>query len=1043
MVVSRPHIKITVGTERVAALVDTGACATLMDYGLYMDMIRNISQNSKLTPSPSLCTLTGAPIDTKGSYYCNIGGLGCNVVVVDKLGIPLLIGTDLLKSGGGRIDYYRDSVVLGERHYPFVSGADTVPGVAEVVTEEELSALLDNFSGVFHDQQEGLSGAIGVPSMSIETEGPPIFQRAYRAPLTKRQVIDDAVDEMLSDGVISPSNSPWASPVTLAPKKDGGYRVCINYRRMNAVTKKDRYPLPHIQDIFDTVGCGKIFTTLDLKSGYWQLPVAEADREKTAFVCHRGQFQYNRVSFGLANAPSFFQRTMNHILAPLLGKCVLIYIDDLVIYSSSKAQHLRDLEQVFVLLDQFNLKLKRSKCEFGKPRVELLGYQIDARGIAPLPEKTAAIRDLPAPRNLKTTRSFLGLANYYRQCMPNYAHIAEPMVNLTRKGVDFNWTNQHDAAFQSLKGLLVSSHVMAHPDVHKPYKLYTDACDYAIGGILCQVDDQGVERVIQYISHQLNPVQRRWATIEKEAYAVVYALQKLRPYLLGADFVVYTDHKPLKSLFTKEMNNTKIQRWAVLLAEYGAQIEYRQGKNNIRADMLSRIESDHAEISVIHANMADPPEGNDGDVGVLKSNDIKPSEFRRLQQEEFATEIEDARYDEDSDYTYQNRILYSERRPYVGAPHQCRAVLPEKYRKKVIKTAHQEGGHMAASKTMKRILEQFVWPGMRKDIRKIIKTCATCEAYHHRPVHVEMQEIDIPPTPMQVVGVDLIGPFVPDQYGRRYLMTIIDYLSGWAEAIPIKDQSARECIEALTKEFLPRHGNPLKIINDNGQGFKSAEWARFLGQAKIELSRITPGHPQGNAKVERLNKTLKSVLAKAVENHPERWSEKVGYTLAAYNTSVSDTTGYTPFFLLYGRRPRVPLEEYLPTENLFGNRLDDLAQAYRHARESALESRQYNRRRLNARANVQTSLQVGDTVTVTVDEPVGKLTSIWDPEYEVIRVRGTTHWLRHQQTGKERKLHREKLMLVDPDIAWDELPPRSRRQHGATDIRAGPSSARR
>ena len=508
-----------------------------------------------------------------------------------------------------------------------------MPGVAEVVTEEELSALLDNFSGVFHDQQEGLSGAIGVPSMSIETEGPPIFQRAYRAPLTKRQVIDDAVDEMLSDGVISPSNSPWASPVTLAPKKDGGYRVCIDYRRMNAVTKKDRYPLPHIQDIFDTVGCGKIFTTLDLKSGYWQLPVAEADREKTAFVCHRGQFQYNRVSFGLANAPSFFQRTMNHILAPLLGKCVLIYIDDLVIYSSSKAQHLRDLEQVFVLLDQFNLKLKRSKCEFGKPRVELLGYQIDARGIAPLPEKTAAIRDLPAPRNLKTTRSFLGLANYYRQCMPNYAHIAEPMVNLTRKGVDFNWTNQHDAAFQSLKGLLVSSHVMAHPDVHKPYKLYTDACDYAIGGILCQVDDQGVERVIQYISHQLNPVQRRWATIEKEVYAVVYALQKLRPYLLGADFVVYTDHKPLKSLFTKEMNNTKIQRWAVLLAEYGAQIEYRQGKNNIRADMLSRIESDHAEISVIHANMADPPEGNDGDVGVLKSNDIKPSEFRRLHRD--------------------------------------------------------------------------------------------------------------------------------------------------------------------------------------------------------------------------------------------------------------------------------------------------------------------------------------------------------------------------------------------------------------------------
>ena len=256
---SRPHIRIKCGGKVVTALVDTGACATLMDNGLYLD----ISQNCKLEKAPPLCTLMGTSIDTKGSCLFGVGGVNCRVI--EKLGIELLIGTDLLKQGGGRIDYYQDSVVLGERHYPFVKGTDTVPGVAEVVTEGELSSLLDRFASVFHDNTEGLSGAVGVPPMYIETEGSPIFQRAYRASLTKRQVIDDAVDEMLSDGVISPSSSPWASPVTLAPKKDGSYRVCIDYRRMNAVTKKDRYPLPHIQDIFDTVGCGQIFTTLDLK----------------------------------------------------------------------------------------------------------------------------------------------------------------------------------------------------------------------------------------------------------------------------------------------------------------------------------------------------------------------------------------------------------------------------------------------------------------------------------------------------------------------------------------------------------------------------------------------------------------------------------------------------------------------------------------------------------------------------------------------------------------------------------------------------------
>jgi transposase InsO family protein len=585
------------------------------------------------------------------------------------------------------------------------------------------------------------------------------------------------------------------------------------------------------------------------------------------------------------------------------------------------------------------------------------------------------------------------------------------------------------------RAMLISPEVMAYPNLQNPYHLYTDACDYAVGGILVQVDDTGLERVVQYISHQLSPTQRRWATIEKEAYAVVYALTKLRTYLYGAEFVVYTDQKPLKSLFTKEMVNTKIQRWAVLLAEYGAKIEYRRGKNNIRADMLSRITSESAmsAVAIITDRAALDDDVNDditNDYDVLSTDGIPRDQLVRNQEREFPEEMREATEDVDSDFTLINGVLHSERCPYPGAVIQPRIVLPSKYRERLIDRAHKEVGHMAAHKTQKRIIEAYVWPGLRKEVRRHIRSCVVCEAYHRRPIHVRMQEIELPATPMELVGLDFIGPFPPDEFGRKYLLTAIDYQSGWAEAFPVKTQSARDIIDAIAGEFLPRHGHPKAFIVDNGQGFRSRQWSDFLAQCSIRCRRTTPVHPQGNGKIERFNRTYKEIMAKLVLNKPHDWASRVSDVLSAYRHSVSTVTGFTPFYLLYGRRQRVPLERYLGEENVFGNRLDDLALAYKEARANAYDARKYNRENINRRANVNTALRVGDTVTVKAEERVTN-TSRWDPQWEVYRVRGTTHWIRHQSTGKERQLHREKLTLVDPNIVWDELPPRPRRQFAA------------
>jgi transposase InsO family protein len=614
--------------------------------------------------------------------------------------------------------------------------------------------------------------------------------------------------------------------------------------------------------------------------------------------------------------------------------------------------------------------------------------------------------------------------------MRSYAEVAEPSVQLTRKSTLFEWSAEREGAFIVLKTMLISPQVMAYPNLQKPYRLYTDACDYAVGGILVQVDDTGLERVVQYISHQLSPTQRRWATIEKEAYAVVYALTKLRTYLFGSDFVVYTDHKPLKSLFTKEMVNTKIQRWAVLLAEYGAKIEYRRGKNNIRADMLSRISSEAAEVAIITdrtARAEDLPDATDIDdrTDNLSIDSVPRAQLIRNQEREFPEELRDANEGEDSDYVIRDGLLCSERPPYPGAEVKPRIMLTSRYRANIIKRAHIEVGHMAAHKTQKRIVEDYVWPGLRKDVRLQLRACAICEAYHRRPVHVQMQDVEIPHSPMEIVGLDFIGPFPVDEFGRKYLLTAIDYLSGWAEAYPTRTQSAQDIIEAIANEFLPRHGYPRAFISDNGQGFKSRRWSEFLANASIECRRTTPVHPQGNAKVERFNRTYKEAMAKLVLNKPNDWADRVGDILSAYRKSVSNSTGFSPFYLLYGRRPRAPLERFLG-DSVFGDRLDQTAEAYKQARSRLLESRKYNRERLDKLANANTSLNIGDTVTVKAEERRTN-TSRWDPEYEVIRVRGTTHWVRHQSTGRERKLHREKLTLVDPNIAWDEIPHRPRR----------------
>ena len=387
------------------------------------------------------------------------------------------------------------------------------------------------------------------------------------------------------------------------------------------------------------------------------------------------------------------------------------------------------------------------------------------------------------PKTVKQVRSFLGMAGYYRQCIPSYAKLTQPLTELTKKRQRFRWSDQCQTAFDSLKTALVSDSVVWYPRIDLPYKLYTDASDLCVGAILCQTHEDGVEYVVQCVSHQRSVTQRRWATIKKEAYAVVYALQKLRPYLYGAEFVVYTDHKPLLCLFSKSMTNTKIQRWAILLAEYGA-------TSNIRADMLSRIAPDTVAIIDADMDFTDPP-GGLADI----ADDLLPFTMDGLdrhtvsvaQRADFPALWAKADV-EDSGYIITKAVLYSVWTPSTTSPEYPRLVLPTRFQESIIDRAHSEVGHMATQKTLSRLREAYVWPHMRESVRTRINNCAVCAVHCRKQDHVAMGDMPLPASPMQVVALDLIGPSVASSYENRYILTVIDHCTGWTEAYPIANK---------------------------------------------------------------------------------------------------------------------------------------------------------------------------------------------------------------------------------------------------------------
>ena len=818
-------------------------------------------------------------------------------------------------------------------------------------TQKAFDKLCEKYDDII-SKNSGDIGKTMLVEMEIDTGNhPPIASKPYTLPLKHYDWVQKEIETLERAGIIERSISPWASPVVIVPKKSAPgepprRRMCVDYRKINKlqpeVTKADGgkgcislIPLPKIDELYAKLKGYKVFSSLDLRSGYYHIGLKDSAKLKSAFVLSSlGKYQFNRVPFGLAQAPAYFQKLINDVLKGC--NFAMGYLDDIIIYSRSEKEHLEHLEEIFTRLKTAGLKLKLEKCCFFKKHIQYLGHLILADGIQPLPEKLESIAKMPAPKNPKEVKQFLGLVGYYRKFVPRFADISRVLTHLTKKDVEFKWTPECEKCFQILKEFLQQAPILRYPDPQASYTLYTDASKYAYAGVLTQ-HNNGTDHPITYVSGLFRGSQLNWATLTKEAYAIYMSVKKLSFYIDTAKITVKSDHLPLKKFLEKNTLNSKVNNWAVELESQNITFEYIPGIRNTLADTLSRlIEMDEniklqpeeegkefgyfpfeelppvttqvveevikCEIGNINIQHTDPIEINTDIHLPLKDDKLAKLQESDAHTKQLRKQWENKNLDQNM-YTMENNIL--KRKLVDNGLLYTPIVVPDVLKDCLLILAHDKQGHNGFRRTYTSLKNRYHWKGMKKSVYQHCTNCQVCAKHNIKTQQLKNEHFSSPPQPMEFIAMDLIGEFHPaSSKGNRFALTAVCMLTGFTFCIPLKSKRAEDVIKAYIDHICCIFGPSRKILTDNGTEFKNKLWTEVFEKLRTE-QKFTPIYsPQCNSRIEGFHKFLKATIAKQLETRVE-WDDLVWKATAAYNFFPTESSGLAPFFLMFGREAAV------------------------------------------------------------------------------------------------------------------------------------------